>query len=127
MSKQYYISTYFSLTLRSTLRKRPLTCPLLPQAQFLHPPRHTLVQGAIHKILRKEHTLKFSVGLLTREVLPRLLELALALAAGLVEKGVGKLNRLTVLDLEPGMRQYLLYPLQRTDSVAWTLRQKTLY
>lgn len=77
--------------------------------------------------MRKEHTLKFSVGLLTREVLPRLLELALALAAGLVEKGVGKLNRLTVLDLEPGMRQYLLYPLQRTDSVAWTLRQKTLY
>lgn len=126
MSKQYHIWTDVSLALRSALRERPLARPLLPLAQLLHPPRHALVQRAVHKILREEHALKLAVGLLAPEVLPRLLKLPLPLPAALVEKGVGQLYRLTVLHLEPGVRQNLLYPLQRTDPVAWTLGQKAL-
>ena len=93
--------------------------------QLLHPTGHAFVEGAVDKILREKHTLKLAIGLLTRKVLPSLLKLALPLAAGLVQKGIGQLYGLAVLHLEPGMRQYFLDSFEGADPVAGTLGEQS--
>ena len=77
--------------------------------------------------MREKHTLKLAVGLLNRKILPSLLKLALPLAAGLVQKGIGQLYFLAVLHLEPGMRQYFLDSFEGADPVAGTLGEQSFY
>jgi hypothetical protein len=68
--------------------------------------------------------LEFFIGLLSEEYFSRLLDLPLPLPSRLVQEGVGELDGLGVLDLEPGVGRYLLYALQGAYTVVGVLGEK---